>query len=264
MVEALDVLREGGPRRIGFGVSQESAWDVGLACGGELELLIEDVTPHREILAQMADLQSSQASFCTITDMAVGVKTLVTREQYLDTPMFSGSFTSRGINWEGRDVFLHFFAPPLKLIIIGAVHLAKPLSQIARMAGYEVLIIDPREAFYTSDHFTDFKVITQWPDEALAQIAVHDQTAIVTLTHDPKLDDPALTAALDSPAFYIGALGSRKTHAQRLERLGLQGIPMDKLKKIHGPVGLSIGARKPTEIAVSILSEIIDQKRKHS
>ncbi len=145
--------------------------------------------------------------------------------------------------------------PPARAILIGAVHIAEPLARMATLAGFAVTIVDPRRAWATSERFPGETLVTEWPDRALEQLAPDARTAIVTLTHDPKLDDPALIVALRSPAFYIGCLGSAKTHAARRERLAAAGCT--GLDRLHGPVGLHIGAKSPAEIAVAILAEII-------
>jgi xanthine dehydrogenase accessory factor len=156
----------------------------------------------------------------------------------------------------GRTWFLEVYNPSLELVVIGAVHIAQALVPMARLAGYDVLVIDPRTAFATADRFPETTLSHDWPDEALARAPLGPRTALVALTHDPKLDDPALTAALRSPCFYIGALGSKKTHANRLERMKAHGFSDAELARIHGPIGLAIGARSPTEIAISILAEM--------
>jgi xanthine dehydrogenase accessory factor len=153
-------------------------------------------------------------------------------------------------------VFVEVFNPPLRLILIGAVHMAQPLARMAALAGYAVTVVDPRSAFATDERFPGIALSTEWPDEALARLRPDRRTAIVTLTHDPKIDDPALIAALRSPAFYIGALGSKKTHAGRCGRLKEAGFNDAALARIHGPVGLTIGALSPAEIGVSILAQI--------
>lgn len=158
-------------------------------------------------------------------------------------------------------VFINVFSPPLRLILVGAVHIAGPLSRMGLEAGYAVTLIDPREAFGNAERFPGLTLSNAWPDEALAALAPDDRTAVVTLTHDPKLDDAALNIALKSPCFYIGSLGSKKTHAARLERLRRQGWGEADLARIHGPVGLAIGAKSPAEIAVSILAQIIETRR---
>lgn len=147
--------------------------------------------------------------------------------------------------------------PPLRLILVGAVHLAHPLAAMARLAGFAVTIVDPRRAFATAERFPEVPLLVQWPDEALRALAPDARTAVVTLTHDPKLDDPALIEALRSPAFYLGCLGSKKTHAARLERLAAAGFDAAALARLHGPVGLALGARAPAEIAVSILAQLL-------
>ncbi len=161
---------------------------------------------------------------------------------------------------EGR-LFVHVFVPHPRLIIIGAVHIAQPLVRIARTAGLAVTVVDPRRAYASRPNFEDVPVIEDWPDAALQRLAPDARTAIVTLTHDPKLDDPALVLALRSTAFYIGALGSRRTQAARRDRLRAVGFDEAALKRIHGPVGLAIGAVTPAEIAVAIVGEIIAVRR---
>lgn len=156
---------------------------------------------------------------------------------------------------EGK-VFIEVFNPPLRLIVVGAVHIAQPLARMAALAGYAVTVIDPRSAFASVERFPGVELSTEWPDEAMARLKPDRRTAIVTLTHDPKVDDPALIAALRSLAFYIGALGSKKTHAARLKRLAAEGFKDAEVARIHGPVGLDIGALSPAEIAVSILAQI--------
>src|SRR3989338_3512620 len=166
--------------------------------------------------------------------------------------------SDRGSVVEGPDGdwFLNPFNPPLRLILVGAVHIAQPLALIGSLAGYDVTVVDPRTSFASTERFPDVALVTDWPDEAMAALAPDARTAIVTLPHDPKLDDPALQAALRSPAFYIGSLGSKKTHAANVARLAEAGFTQDEIARIHGPVGLSIGAKSPAEIAISIMGEI--------
>lgn len=157
---------------------------------------------------------------------------------------------------EGRNWFFAVYNPPLDLAITGAVHIAQPLVPMAALAGYRVRVIDPRTAFATEARFPDAALSHDWPDEVLAKAPLGPRSALVALTHDPKIDDPALTAALRSPCFYIGALGSKKTHAARLERLRGNGFTDEELARINGPIGLDIGARSPAEIAVAILAQM--------
>ncbi|MYJ73189.1 MAG: xanthine dehydrogenase, partial [Rhodospirillaceae bacterium] len=157
---------------------------------------------------------------------------------------------------DGRRLFLHVFNPPLRLLIVGAVHIAQSLAPIAALAGYAVTVIDPRGSFATADRFPGVILTDDWPDEALAALKPDARTAIVTLTHDPKLDDPALHSALRSDCFYIGSLGSCRTHASRVQRLQQAGFGSDEIARIRGPIGLDIGATSPAEIALAIMGEI--------
>ena len=152
--------------------------------------------------------------------------------------------------------FVQVFNPPLRLIVVGAVHIAQELVPLATIAGYDVTLVDPRRAWASTDRFPEVSLLSDWPDDALAALAPDHRTAIVTLTHDPKLDDPALDVALKSEAFYIGALGSTRTHAKRLDRLRDTGLGDAQLARIHGPIGLAIGAKSPAEIAIAILAQM--------
>jgi xanthine dehydrogenase accessory factor len=157
------------------------------------------------------------------------------------------------------DIFIQVFNPSLRMVVVGAVHIAQPLARMAALAGWDVSIVDPRGSFASSDRFPGVHLVNEWPDEALAGLDLDRRTAVVTLTHDPKIDDPALHVAIRSDAFYIGSLGSRKTHAARLKRLKAEGFTDDEMARIKGPVGLSLGAVSPSEIAVSILAQVIQE-----
>lgn len=157
---------------------------------------------------------------------------------------------------DSTPLFVQVFNPPKRLIIVGAVHIAQPLVTLAQTSGYEVVIVDPRGAFATKDRFPGVTLSEDWPDSALEELKIDTRTAVVTLTHDPKLDDPALHVALRSEAFYIGALGSRKTHGKRVERLTEDGYTEAEIARIHAPVGLNINAKSPAEIAISIMAQI--------
>lgn len=157
---------------------------------------------------------------------------------------------------EHPDLFVHVYNPPLRLLIVGAVHISQALVPMAQIAGYEVIVIDPRKAWANAERFPSVQLVDAWPDEAMTELAPDHRSAVVVLTHDPKLDDPALGVVLRSPAFYVGALGSRKTHAKRVERLKEAGLNDDAIARIHAPIGLAVGARSPAEIAISILAQI--------
>lgn len=165
---------------------------------------------------------------------------------------------SETVELDGQRIFLNVYVPPARLIIVGAVHIAQSLAPMASLMDFDVTVIDPRRAFATDSRFPGVKVMQDWADEAFEKIGLDTSTAVVTLTHDPKLDDPALESALKSDVFYVGALGSRKTHGKRRERLTEAGITDEQFARIHGPVGLNIGAKSPAEIAVSILGQIVE------
>ncbi|MFI5002910.1 MAG: XdhC family protein [Reyranellales bacterium] len=165
---------------------------------------------------------------------------------------------SETVDIGGQKVFLNVYVPPARLIIVGAVHIAQSLAPMATLVGFDVTVVDPRGAWATDNRFPGVKIIRDWADEAFQAMGLDVSTAVVTLTHDPKLDDPALEAALKSDVFYIGALGSKRTHAKRKERLAEVGITEEQFSRVHGPVGLNIGAKSPAEIAVSILGQIIE------
>jgi xanthine dehydrogenase accessory factor len=156
------------------------------------------------------------------------------------------------------EIFFDIHRPAPKMIIIGAVHIAESLIQYAKPLGFRTIVVDPRGAFATTERFPQVDELRhQWPDEALPELGINQETAIVILTHDPKIDDPALKIALPSSAFYVGALGSQKTHDQRIERLRAEGVPQDQLDRIHAPVGLNLGGRTPAEIGLSVVAEIV-------
>ena len=165
---------------------------------------------------------------------------------------------SETLDHGGQKIFLHVYVPPQRLVIVGAVHIAQSLAPMAAMLDFDVTVVDPRGAWATGQRFPGVKVIQEWADEAFQEMGLDANTAVVTLTHDPKLDDPALEAALKSDVFYVGALGSKRTHAKRKDRLREAGITDEQFARIHGPVGLNIGAKSPAEIAVSILGQIVE------
>lgn len=246
IAEAQALLASPGIKRLDYGISDAMAWEVGLACGGRISVLVQPVRDEFfpiDLLHAIVSENMAGRPLTISTDMANGM-----------SRTWVGSLPKRAT--EAAGYFLNPYFPPRKLVISGAVHIAQALAPMAMMAGYTVRIIDPRTAFANPARFVGVDLETAWPDEALAALPPDSQTAVVALSHDPKLDDPALIAALNSPAFYIAALGSRKNHASRLERLALQGFDAETLARIHGPAGLPIGAVSPAEIAVSILAQM--------
>ncbi|AMK20797.1 XdhC/CoxI family protein [Sphingobium sp. TA15] len=239
IVQALELIAAGGGfRRLDYGVADAQAWEVGLACGGRISILLQTVDGAHfppALIERIVDARAQGLPLGLATDLTSGA----TRENA--APL--------------KEWFFNLYPPRRRLAIVGAVHIAQLLVPMARLAGYETTVIDPRGMFAAAARF-DQPVDENWPDEALDRWRPDGGSAVVSLTHDPKLDDPALARALNSPAFYIGALGSRKTHAARLERLGAAGFTDKELARIHGPAGLPIGAAGPAEIAVSILAEM--------
>ncbi len=262
--EALELLRTGETRLLEFGVSNEEAFAVGLACGGTIRILIEPVGrgtgPARRLIGSLAEARAQRRA------VAYRVN-LVTWERELRPPpggdddalqaRFDADRSGRDGDW-----FSAIHNPPLRLIVVGGVHIAQPLVRMARMAGYDPVIIDPRDAFASPERFPGERLIHDWPDRALAAERPDARTAVVTLTHDPKLDDPAIRAALETGVFYLGCLGSRRTHARRVARLEAAGVPAEQIARIHAPVGTDIGARSPAEIAVAIIAEITERLRR--
>ncbi len=226
-----------------------------------------------EILQRLLAARRAKASCALVTRLADGGQSLVAGGDSAGdlalTPAHLEEIAARVVADSSgpldldASLFVRVYAQPSRLLVVGAVHITQCLAPMADMAGFEVTVIDPRRAFANADRFPDVALSGEWPDEAMARLVPDGQTAVVTLTHDPKLDDPALVAALASPAFYIGALGSRRTHAKRTARLIEQGVGEEQIARIHAPVGLDLGGRSPAEIAVAALAQIIQVKHRH-
>jgi len=215
-----------------------------------------------DILHSLNTERAARRAAVVVTDIATGAQRFVAAAAVADDPLrdvlearLRSGRSGMEETAQGR-VFLTVYVPPARLVITGAVHISQALAPLARMLGYDVTIVDPRTAFASPERFPDVEVIAAWPDVALPPLGVDRYTAFVALTHDPKIDDPALLHALGRDCFYIGALGSKKTHARRLDRLKAQGVTDAALARIHAPIGLAIGAVSPPEIAVSIMAEI--------
>jgi xanthine dehydrogenase accessory factor len=226
---------------------------------------------RRDVLARLVAARAARRTVVLATEIPGGRQTLLEldteRPADLPPPLWDAALRASAADRSGverigdGDVFLHAFVPATRLVVVGAVHIAQALVPMATLCGLAVTVVDPRGAFATPERFPGVELSTAWPDDALAALAPDRRTAVVTLTHDPKLDDPALVVALRSPAFFIGSLGSRKTHEARRLRLLEEGFTQADLARIHGPVGLSIGARTPAEIAVSILAQLVATMR---
>ncbi len=220
-----------------------------------------------DILQSLNAERAARRAAIVVTDVASGSQRFVKQadvardplREVLEAALRSGK-SGMAETPQGK-VFLTVHVPPTRLVVTGAVHISQALAPIAKLLGYDVVIVDPRTAFATPERFPDVKLIAEWPDVALPPLNVDRYTAFVALTHDPKIDDPALLHALERECFYIGALGSRKTHGRRVERLKGQGVSADALARIHAPIGLPIGAVSPPEIALSIMGEVTARLR---
>lgn len=259
IVEAMDALADGKSRVLEFGVSDDVAFAVGLACGGEIKVLVEPVGTAMpvDVLEQLVAARSRAEPVAYVTDLVTSGGRIAGVTDYPDRFRLDRS----GVEPDGQ-TFVAVHNSPLRMIIVGAVHIAQPLVAMARACGYAPTLIDPRGAFGSEARFPGEVIVDDWPDEAMATLKPDARTAVVTLTHDPKLDDPAIQAVLRSDAFYLGCLGSTRTHAKRVARLQEAGFSQADIARIHAPVGLDIGGRQPAEIAVSIMAEVIASLRK--
>lgn len=261
ITEAIDAVMDGKPRVLEFGVSDDEAFAVGLACGGEIKVLVEPVgrAIPVEVLERLVDTRNKAIPVAYVTDLEAGGPRLMPATAYPARFRLDQS----GVEDDGK-TFVAIHNPPLRLLIVGAVHIAQPLVAMARACGYAPTLIDPRPAFGASARFPGEEILDDWPDEALRALKIDARTAVVTLTHDPKLDDPAIVTALESDAFYLGCLGSTRTHAKRMSRLKEAGFTDAELARLHAPIGLDLGGRQPGEIAVSIMAQITQTLRKPS
>jgi xanthine dehydrogenase accessory factor len=226
----------------------------------------------RNILSRLLEARAVKVASALVTDLESGAQCMVqngeaTGDLHLSAEQLGrvadavAADRSGALSGEDERLFVQVLNPPLRMIIIGAVHIAQALAPMAQLAGYDVTVIDPRRAFAADARFPAVALRSEWPDDAMRALQPDHRTAVVALTHDPKLDDPALGVALKSPAFYVGALGSTRTHARRLERLAHDGLSQADLDRIHGPIGLPIGAKTPAEIAIAILAEMTQALR---
>jgi xanthine dehydrogenase accessory factor len=264
IAEAADVIASGAPKTLEFGVEDKTAWSVGLACGGAIRIHVGSLAggDADQMLQSLAGDIAARRPVALLTDLATGARRLARSPADVTpslVPFLQEAFRrDKCLVGAGEygDVFIDVFNPSIRLIIAGATHIAQPLVAMARALDYDVIIVDPRQAFATEERFGGVKLLREWPDEALPGIGVDARTALIALTHDPKIDDPCLIHALRSDAFYVGALGSKATHASRVTRLIEAGVERDAIGRIHAPIGLDIGAQGAAEIALSIAAEI--------
>jgi xanthine dehydrogenase accessory factor len=266
LVAARELFAGGAPRTLKYGVSSEQAWEVGLPCGGTIEVFLAEAS--LPIVERLAAARARRASLARVIDLGSGAEEIADAEA--PGPLVSADPAlahavgqalhreqSQLIELDGRRLFVHVVAAPLRLIVVGAVHLTQALAELAALSGIDVSVVDPRTAFASPERFPGVALVHDWPDAALAGLGLDRRSAVVVLSHDAKLDEPALEAALGSDCFYIGALGSQRTQAARRRRLGEAGFGEEALARIHGPVGLDIGALTTPEIAIAIMAELI-------
>ena len=272
----VEVLKANRPQLLHFGVADETAWEVGLACGGSIDIFVKPLDP--EIFKSLRSVLTEEDTAVLVT-VVRGPDNLLGRELMLKDDdsvigMISDELNKQALNLaietlamgesrrvmlnEDVEVFMEVILPPPTLIAVGGVHITIALMALAKTLGYRTVVVDPRSAFGSEERFPNVdQLIQKWPQEAFEDIPLTRSTAIAMLTHDPKLDDPALKIALPSPAFYVGALGSKTTQAKRRKRLLDDGLTEAQLNRLHGPIGLEIGAGTPEEIAMSIMAEIV-------
>jgi xanthine dehydrogenase accessory factor len=266
IAEAAEVLLSAKPKTLQFGVEDTIAWKTGLACGGTIRILLEPLRKEdgegAGVLRQLASDIEARRKVALVTEPDTGRQRLAHAPGDLGpdlAPALAEAFQrnrSITVQQSGGELFINVFSPTVRVIVIGAVHVAQALVPMARALGYDILIVDPRAAFATQERFGDVRIVQDWPDEALPAVGLDGATAVAVLSHDAKIDDAALMAALRSDAFYIGALGSKRTHAARVERLKAVGLADADVARIHAPIGLDIGAQGAAEIALSIVAEI--------
>jgi xanthine dehydrogenase accessory factor len=261
ITEAADVLTQDWPKLLKFGVAEDVAWRAGLPCGGAISIYLEPLRRQRDAsyLDQILTARGDRVSLAVLTTFATGERRLFEAPGPMPNEIASCLHLgeSRLLDLADGQAFLHALTPPVRLVIVGATHIGQVLAALATRIGYDVVIVDPRTAFASQERIGETMALTNWPEISLRALGLDTGTAVVTLTHTAALDDEALSAALCSDSLYIGALGSRKTHAKRLARLRTTGFSDSELARVRAPVGLPIGAKGPAEIAVSILAEIV-------
>lgn len=267
VTKALKVLETGKAELAKFGIANEDAWEVGLSCGGEVWVHISPFYPA-DLWAKLDESISTNQGITIITNLNDGSDTIYNPKDEVSgdlTHLVSEAYAKRNntlINHQGADYFIHTFPPKNKMLLIGSAHITAELIDLAHTYDFETTVIDPRDTFA---HKTDYKtapghLLVNWPQEVLGNYALDNETYAVILSHDPKIDDEALKILLPSNVRYIGALGSKKTHAKRVERLKGYGFREDQISRIHAPIGLHIGAMSAKEIALSVISEIVKEK----
>lgn len=268
--EAFEAMEQGDCRLLEFGVSDDDAFAVGLACGGTIRIFVEPVGIGEGLplptLRALVEARAERARTVLATDLETKERRLLAlcdEDALTDAARRTADGDKSGFaDVAGQRWFLSVHNPPLRMAIIGAAHIAQPLSRMAQMTGFDVTVIDPRESFSSEARFPDIALSRDWPDAALSAFGPDTRSAVVCLSHDPKIDDPGLHVALRSQAFYVGALGSTRTSAKRAVRLEEAGFTAAQIGRIDAPIGLDIGAKSPAEIAVSIMARVVEALRR--
>jgi len=262
IAEAEEILANGKPKTLEFGVADETAWQVGLPCGGQIKVFVERLEKAEglPLVTRALDARINRRGLIVRTRLADGRHELFGRDDKVADASIQARFDSGESELtrtaEG-EVFVHAMVPPARVLIIGATHIGQMLAQLVKIAGYEVTVIDPRTAFAAETRFPDIRLDTEWPQDAIPKIGLDPYTAVVALAHVGHIDDEALKLAMRSQCFYVGALGSRRNHAKRTQRLREAGFSDEEIKRIHSPIGINVGAQSPPEIAISIMAEVI-------
>lgn len=264
ITEAQDVIATAKPKLLEYGIADETAWRAGLPCGGTIKVFVEPLlSSDRNFIDHMLAARRSRRLLAVTTNLKSGDRRLIDPKSANDPALVAQILAGQSgiVARADGETFLQVLIPPVRLVLAGATHISQVLADLASRVGYDVIIVDPRPAFGSAKRFAGRTVVEEWPEASFAASVFDSRTAVVALTHAAHLDDAALMAALHSDCFYVGALGSRKNHARRLERLRAAGIAEEPLARIYAPVGLAIGAKGPAEIAVSILAEIVKVAR---
>ena len=262
IAEAEEIMAGGAPKTLEFGVADETAWQVGLPCGGQIKVFLERLEKGDglPLVTRALDARVNRRGIVVRTRLKDGNHEVFGRDDKGADDGIRERFDSGEselIETPDGEVFVHALVPPARVLIIGATHIGQILAQLVKIAGYEVVVIDPRTAFAAEARFPDIRLDTEWPQDTLPKIGLDPYTAVVALAHVGHIDDEALKLAMRSDCFYIGALGSRRNHAKRTERLKAAGFSDEEIKRIHSPVGINIGAQSPQEIAISIMAQLV-------
>ncbi len=267
ITEAGEILEHGRPATLGYGVSDETAWGVGLPCGGQVKVFVERLhgDAGRAQLARAVAARSRRDALVLRKRLADGATEMYAPDAAdLPAEIAQRFATARSglVETAEGPVFLHALVPPARIVAIGATHIAQVLAEMARLVGYEMIVIDPRSAFAAPERFPGVTVIAEWPEAALPRVGLDAFTALVVLAHVEHIDDEALRLGVKAPLRYLGALGSKRNHARRVARLTAAGITADEIARIKSPIGLDIAAQSPAEIAVAIMAEVVQAVRK--